>query len=794
MFKFTSAMCRMAFVALMAVGASAAYAVPSTSPSGTIDLVEYPAGLSGITINGKYSINRECAELATLRRGDVVIRQIPASNYERIITGVPGGEGYEKTEIGNLMFFLYSNSLNPATQTGEYTFTVPAGYAYYDGDKTKPTEEWEFKYTLRGGSSAAAANITVSPAADKTYQSLQTFTLTLPNNEMYRFNPEAPKACTLESLYGEAVNDIQLTATIVENMCILRAPETVDVSDTYQLTIPAGFYQVNTGSVDSPTWTSGTAQTFSYYIKPLPKGIVFEPNPEDPVPYFKSEVKSVVSPIGKAIDKYVLFTISFDDTYRLLLRGVPKIYAADSNGNATGDALMSLSVDRDIDTTIKNKLYVCSQSIVQKDSEGKYDTAAGDILLPPGEYVLVIPNGCFSLTNGGINAEFQCNYTVSVNDKFQTIIKPANGSKQSSLQYITVAYDEGMEISCAENAYAHLTNGIAEYALVGKVNDELLNEIEFSLPIPMTTIGEWQFTTPSSGYTVNGSKTSMNAVFYVSDDVVEADKTMVVDPAAGVVEQLKVFHVTFPGAPNTWIGQEGGAITLSKNGTDLDINSGISKYYDETNGYFIIELDDAITEAGTYVLSFAPQTFWVGQEDGFASEAASFTYVIEDAAIVKFAKPAINPDEATDLSRVKNFILTLADGEVATACKPVTVDLHSVKNGNRVAVVASFIPTLGEDGKTINLESMSGAEVVLPIGDYELVIPGGVFSGENAISAEYVYNFKCISSVDTLFTDEAPADLFNAAGMVIKHNVTPADLNGLDKGLYIYKGRKLIVK
>lgn len=524
-------------------------------------------------------------------------------------------------------------------------------------------------HKLRGGSSSAV--LTFGPTPDKTYQSLQSFTVTLPDNPKYRFASPLPTV-TVKKTFPDEVT-YTTTGTVEGNVATFTTTEPITANGTYHISYPNGFYHIDKGTDGNSDWSAGPSSSQTYYIAALPNGLTVSPKPNETYPFFQGEVKEVIQ-TGRKVKKFVLFTVTMEDNIRLLTNQTPKLFECDKTGQPSGDPVAVFGTGY-LPEESKNVFYIVSQNSVEEDPDG------GNVLLSPGEYTLVIPAQSYYTTEG-YNAEFSVNYTVGVNEDFKVVLKPLDGSESRYLQYITITYDEGTDVYIAPNAYAHLSNGIAEYALSGTLTDGLTNEVTFSLPFPMTHEGKWKFTTPNYNFTVNGATTSLNATFTVNPQA-PVDDTMSVDPLPGTYDSLQVFNISFPAFPELPIGQEGGKISFVKKGDTEDEEIAIPvKYYDYESKSFFIDLESKIVKKGTYVLSIADNTFWVGEENGFPNRAASFSYEVTG---------------------------------------------------------------------TLSID-------------------------------------------DITQSDDNPAEIYDATGIIIKKNALRDDLENLPKGLYIYKGQKIIIK
>lgn len=682
--KFTTTLCLAVMALIFGVTASAQETpqVPSHYPTGTVDLVNIdPSGMNFFEIYGTYTVNREFNGFAQLFRDGVLLRQLPFTNEERVYTHVV--EGYTETKHipGPAYFEFYQKSSDPGSLPGVYTVKIPAGALFTNAEQTETNPEWEFTVKCEG----MVANVSVFPEPGKTYSKLEAFRFTIPEGPLCRFaepvgtpGAEGSNIPFLESLYGDGEGSLELNITHEGNVAVMTFKEPVTTPGTYFLNIPAGFYEINEGTEEEPVWKGNKHIDYRYLVAlDLSEGITITPDPKETQMYFKSELKTVNS---AGAQRYVLFEMTLPDPYTYVLMSSPYISPLGEDGQPTGDQLIKLGLFGNKEEN-PNLLYVCNTAIPQQGE----DPSVGDFMPAPGDYALVFPANCYQ-TTAGRNGEFFFSYIIGVNEDFKVTVSPANGAKLKNLKTVTVSYDEGMEIVMGPKAYAHITNGITEYAVKGEFVEGLSNEVRFKIPFGISEAGEWLFSTPAEDYTVNGMETGASAKYVIDPELPELGVEMAVSPAEGMLDELQVIRISFPAYESIEaIAQTGGKITLTKVGeTPEEINIPV-KYFNAEEKCFYLDLETPIIEKGTYKL-------------------------------------AIEADALEVLIDSENEISFLAGGKTFT----------------------------------------------------------WQVSGNNG--------------VEGIEANDAPADVYNAAGICVLRNADEEAVRALDKGLYIYKGRKLIVK
>lgn len=754
-------------------------ALPDHSPSGTLNVSEFPEGMNMFRINGLYSINRAFKGGVSLYRNGELIRVIPASNAERFNTWEDVGEGASRVDFGYVAIQFWNKTTDPGSQSGEYNVVVPAGLLYTDKDKTVTNPEWKFTVKVVGSS---RGSLLITPAGGSSQSRLETFTLTLPNADNFKWN-NTQASIYIEEKFGDVAN-IPCTYVIDGLNCVITAETPITTTGTYYLHIPNGFYLEKVGD----TFAAGNSIMYTYYVAPdVSAGVSVSPDNKETWLYIPGKIVS-------GINRYVLFTLNLPDPVIYTLMEKPKFYAVNEAGIPEGDPVEEFYLVKDPNDS--KILYVTTFAFIDPQNE-----EGGDFLPPEGNYALVMPRNAYYVNvttkddNGNDvvtpqpNAQYQFNYTIGVNDKYPVVLYPLSGTKMNNLEFVSVTFDEGNEVTMSGRAYAHISNGIEEYALSGTIVEDLPNEVRFQLPYPLTQAGEWTFTTPAGSFFVNGNSTSVSAVYTIDPTMPVLDRTLTVDPAEGTVESLQVFKVRFKSYPKaTEYGQIGGKISLTKDGKDVTIPV---KYYSVDDNCLLLDMETPLDAAGTYVLTIASNSISATTEDGYnvLNDQASFRYTIEGPEYVDLPKPAITPADGK-MTKNQQFVLTLAEGEVIAE---VSGNVRLYPKDNRETSWKYSAAKTAENAVTLTLED-GQAEIV--DGDYQLVVPAGLIKTAGSISVEYVYDFVCDESgaVEGIEANDAPADVFNAAGIVVLRNADENALRTLDKGLYIYKGRKIIVK
>ncbi|MDE7381241.1 MAG: hypothetical protein K2N03_03825 [Muribaculaceae bacterium] len=138
-------------------------------------------------------------------------------------------------------------------------------------------------------------------------------------------------------------------------------------------------------------------------------------------------------------------------------------------------------------------------------------------------------------------------------------------------------------------------------------------------------------------------------------------------------------------------------------------------------------------------------------------------------------------------------------GEVSInpAVKPYIADVFEDEL-SQYSVTLSF-----EDGVAVQSEDAGvyvKAEITPPVtaaGEYALFVPAGALeTADGSRSSLYFRSFKVDPTVDVdaVTVSDPVVDVYSVDGVCVAHNILGSQINELPKGLYIVKGRKVLVK
>lgn len=115
------------------------------------------------------------------------------------------------------------------------------------------------------------------------------------------------------------------------------------------------------------------------------------------------------------------------------------------------------------------------------------------------------------------------------------------------------------------------------------------------------------------------------------------------------------------------------------------------------------------------------------------------------------------------------------------------------------------IITLADEQATANIESLAHSAVVLnendvkisfdddlTAGDHILTIPAGMFSINGASSPAITHNFSLVDTGVDAVSADSMVNVYSIDGRVILKNADRRAIEGLDKGIYIINGKKVV--
>lgn len=275
-----------------------------------------------------------------------------------------------------------------------------------------------------------------------------------------------------------------------------------------------------------------------------------------------------------------------------------------------------------------------------------------------------------------------------------------------------------------------------------------------------------------------------------------------VAPAPGVLESLSVITVSFPDFEKAELLDKS-KISLYGVGTVADLE------FDVTAGEYDNQLDIVIaapvSKAGDYKLQLLAGAMRGVNADGSAESNCEMIYSWTIAAA---AQPAITPAEG-EVKEFSSFVISVPEGAAFWFCDDRSKNYiyEADEEGNLYSDPLCMVkPVADMAAGTITLtvmETSEGKDTLIPTdGYYCLVLAKGLYSGSwgddfiNSPELRYYYkvanNYSIVDTLDGM--DAESADVYNMHGVRVLRGVTADDLRTLPAGIYVYAGRKVVVR
>lgn len=504
-----------AFAFACAAGVSAQVIRP-LPPQGKVDVVIYPAGLTGVSLNVNAKINRDCNGFAVLSRDGVVLKELPASNIQRVYCTY----GFDKVEAGTPQLdFFTDQQTSPARLAGEYTCTIPEGFLLMGTDYKTKSPAQEYHWTIPG-----VPVPEYSPASGSSVTEFSEVTLTFANAKSVSFTDNTTsssgggsgEASIAYSFYVKNVatgDETKYQSYTIDGNKITFTFAPITTPGKYIVLGNAGCLTVVNADGTIGTNTANDIRAEYNVVKATGTSAWTV----TPAPGEYSDLHST----------YMMDTSSGTPQYGYFKISIPESRDAEFTFPLMGKPQLAPVVDGKYTLSTSNVIF----QFVKIDSKNAYlsstvykDKSQETVLnIPDGTYHLVLPVNCFQYKENGGNAqgnpEIDLGEYVFVSDQegVSYSVTPDPSLPVSQLRDIHVLYPEGTELVWKKNAYANITQGTKEYAMTAVVaeNGDGLPELVLSLPRAIGTDGEWTLDIPNGYLTVNGKNVVIKEVFTI---------------------------------------------------------------------------------------------------------------------------------------------------------------------------------------------------------------------------------------------------------------------------------------
>ena len=219
---------------------------------------------------------------------------------------------------------------------------------------------------------------------------------------------------------------------------------------------------------------------------------------------------------------------------------------------------------------------------------------------------------------------------------------------------------------------------------------------------------------------------------------------------------------------------------------------------------------EPITENGSYILMIPKYYFAIGEEfEGTTSKMTAFRYFVDngqttEGAVYDLVPSSVSPEDGSTVLEIKEVVLAFDEvtfypmSEGAPVATLVNVD-------SAADVYYTSEPAVENDWFNPTVYTFTFSTPLTEKGTYKFTVAKGAFCDETYdvemgeaghANEELVYTFIVNggSGVEAVEDANVKADVFSVDGKVVVRNATAADVKALPAGLYIFNGKKVVVK
>ena len=730
----------------------------------TIDIEEYYTGLCmpQFYLSANLKVNKECPLPVTLTRDGVTVKTIPATG--------------SVSASSNVVTFYFADG--PLTTAGNYVIDVPDGFLL---DGTTPVKGSTFTYRIGAAKEDVPfldcisladgmpvdtpLSITewggISRLVYKTTADISVNTSCATPIRLYagaRAVAAAEIAATDQ--YSAATEEKPYVSLPGDGTLVLCFGKSFTEPVDYRVTIPAGFFTSDGADVTAATLNYLFApQTFSGVIAsayPAP-GIVDLNFCEDGL-YYISFVLNADVTVNKACTENIRLNIG--------TRVSPVAEIAADPASADAPHIEILDVDCPPGQTHLAMVF------------------SKEPITEPGSYTLTVPAGFF-LINGAECGASVLDYTIEA--AFSYEFTPAAGSYVESLDEIF--FDGPIDDTLAIDASKlTLGNGSQSYTLTASQETAFSVRLVPEESFPGTP-GEWTLTIPSGAVSYNGTPyvKTIRASWVIKDESAETLPAPVITPNPDYevtsTAVLKNITLRYPEGTHLKAGEEGTYVVTLSHGEEWPLLYEVSAINGATVTLTTVADLSGLTD-GEYILSVGKGSLLInGYESPEYTCTYHFTAPTEDTPDYYF-----DPSNGAVVTEISEICLYLNGG---------TADIHY--GGEK------SLPTLSNGTESRVLGFVSRGEGVClffttPLtepGEWTLTIPAGSVYFDNVPYEETITATWIIPGA-TSGVDGVEADgtftVFTLDGRVLLLNAGAEALSGLDSGLYIINGKKVLLR
>lgn len=218
---------------------------------------------------------------------------------------------------------------------------------------------------------------------------------------------------------------------------------------------------------------------------------------------------------------------------------------------------------------------------------------------------------------------------------------------------------------------------------------------------------------------------------------------------------------------------------------------------------------EPITENGAYILMIPKYYFAIGEEfSGTTSKLTSFRYYVQNnqssEAQFDLTPASVTPADGSTVTEIKEVVIKFADVTYGVDFTNPFATLYKVEGDNETQVAISG-QSVENDWYNPTQYTFTFATPVTEAGTYRFKVAKGTLcdeeydmemgaAGHANPELVYTYTIGTGSGVNAVASENAVADVFSVDGKVLLRNASAADVKALPAGIYIFNGKKLVVK
>lgn len=470
-----------------------------------------------------------------------------------------------------------------------------------------------------------------------------------------------------------------------------------------------------------------------------------------------------------------------------------------------------------------------------------------DAITEAGTYTIHADEGAFveaawsetdskytAVADGNKSAAFTSTFTInpSYNPLALNLLTPANNAELGCLEHFTLDFQElayGTEVEESSDAAKAITisgpdeSGASTAKAVVGANWDNMTVKSYKITfqdaddndITFTKEGQYTFTIPAGYFTYDGNESPV----ITATVTVGAPVELTVSPTTGStmrsIKQITLSYNMESGLylePNEDLLDQ---ITLTPKNSGTAISASSKGEFSEAGLPVIFATP--VTADGVYTLS-VPAGFFVQKEvveyngdyisqdkaNGFKSAALTAEYTVSASALTVFGGYSLEPANDQTVKDISTVVISFPNipEEAASSLYQAAENTISISNGTDTYAGSAMKDWNYEgEGMKFNIRFMNAdeepIEAITDDGNWTLTIQSGAFTydgdSNDLITAVYHVDHT-VGVAEIEGAEDGTVTVVSIDGKVLLRNAPADAVNGLENGLYIVNGKKVLVK